>query len=227
MVNNAKYKPRFSAVLKEVVRGKSVSRTLTNLFWRGRPAISGKILDIGGGSSGSHYRFLSFAGDAKIETVDVVERKGTTYVLDITKERVPLPDSSVDIIFLFNIIEHLASPSVTITEAHRLLKRGGKIFGSIPFLVNVHRDPEDYSRFTDTALYALFESHGLDVEELEPIGRGPFLVAYEQLDMLIWSPLHLLFLPIVWALDWFITLIKPKRDFKGQFPLAYNFIIKK
>lgn len=221
------YKPTLGAVLTEAVRGKSVGRTFTNLFWRNRAPLHGAILDIGGAGRGSHYRFISFAIGARIQTVDMAAKPKTDFVLDITKTRVPLPDSSQDHIFFFNILEHLASPDAALSEARRLLKDGGTLIGTVPFLVNVHRDPEDYARFTDTALAVLFARNGFTAKAIEPIGRGPFLAAYEQLDALIWSPLHLFFLPIVWFLDALLTLIKPKRNFRAQFPLAYNFIVEK
>ncbi|OHA20351.1 MAG: hypothetical protein A2849_01075 [Candidatus Taylorbacteria bacterium RIFCSPHIGHO2_01_FULL_51_15] len=216
-----------SEVLFEVVRGKAISRTLTNVFWKGRAVCSGRILDVGGGGHASHYRFLDVDKNASIKVVDVIPRVGTDFVLDITSERVPLPDGSQDFIFMFNILEHIFEHKEVLTEAHRLLAPRGTLLGTIPFLINVHPDPHDYVRFTKEALSRIFEESGFSVEIIEPIGRGPFLAGYEQLDMLIWNPLHLLFLPIVWCLDGLLAFLRPKRDFRAQFPLAYNFIVKR
>ena len=228
MTDHAFYKPRLGAVLAEAVAGKSIGRTLTNLFWRGTPEMSGTILDIGGGGGrGSHYRFLPIASGAVIKTADIISRPGTDFVLDITKEKVPLPDSSVDHIFLFNILEHLSAHEAPLKEIKRLLRPGGTLIGSIPFLVNVHPDPSDFVRLTDEALTALFTQNGFTVRAVVPIGRGPFLAGYEQLDSLIPHFLHALFLPVVWGLDGLLQTLKPKRDFRRQFPLAYNFVVEK
>lgn len=227
MSEQSSYRPSLRTVLAEAVWGKSVSRTLWNLFWRTHPPLQGRILDIGGAGRGSHYRFLRFAPGAVVQTADIATRARVDFVVDITKERVPLPDASCDVILLFNILEHLPSHTVALAEARRLLKPGGQLLGVIPFLLNVHRDPEDYVRFTDTALAALFTESGFTVKVIEPIGRGPFLAAYDQLDMLLWKPLHLLFLPVVWLLDWTLSVVKSRRDFRAQFPLAYNFIVEK
>ena len=128
---------------------------------------------------------------------------------------------------MFNILEHLFEHGRVLEEIRRLLAPKGLFIGTIPFLVNVHPDPHDFVRFTKEALERLFTKHGFTVRVIEPIGRGPFLAAYEQLDMLVWSPLQLVFLPIVWCLDGFIQGMKPNRDFKAKFPLAYNFIVER
>ena len=228
MQHSTHAKSSLASVLFEAVRGKSVGRTLTNLFWHGTETLGGNILDIGGGGGrGSHYRFLPIEKSTRVQTVDVVARPDTNFVLDITKERVPLPDGSQNHNFLFNILEHLANPETAAREAHRLLKEGGTLLGTVPFLVNVHPDPHDFTRFTSEALEALFTRTGFTIEEIAPIGRGPFLAAYEQLDMLIWNPLHLFFLPFIWSLDALLALLKPQRDFPSQFPLAYNFIVRR
>lgn len=227
MSENTPYKPTLCALLAETLRGKAVGRTFTNLFWRGRIRLSGSILDIGGGGRGSHYRFLEIESGATIRVADIVPRKGTDFVLDITKTPVPLPDGSQDAVLMFNILEHLASHTHALGEARRLLRAGGLLIGTVPFLVNVHPDPHDYLRLTKEALLRLFNESGFSVRVIEPIGRGPFLAAYEQLDMLLSPPIHCIFLPLVWCLDGLIQALRPRRDLRAQFPLAYNFIVEK
>lgn len=221
-------RPSLLAVLKEAVRGKAVSRTMGNLFWVGMEPIGGELLDIGGGGGyASHYRFIPIAKGTKLRTVDVISRPNTDFVLDVTKERVPLKDSSQDAVFLFNILEHVNVHDRVLSEVRRLLKRGGKLYGTIPFLVNVHPDPHDFVRLTDEALNELFVRNNFLVVALEPIGRGPFLAAYEQLDSLIPSAFHAVFLPLIWLADALVQRLRPQRDFPSVFPLAYNFIVEK
>lgn len=214
-------------VLAEALRGKAVGRTLTNIFWKGCLTLSGHILDIGGAGRASHYRFLTLERHSVRKVVDIVPGTHTDYVLDITREQVPLPAGSQNYVLMFNILEHLYEHARVLAEVRRLLVPGGKLVGTIPFLINVHPDPHDYVRFTKEALVRLFEENGFTVHTIQPIGRGPFLAAYEQLDMLIWSPLHVLFCPIIWSLDTLLSLLRPTRDFRSQFPIAYNFIAEK
>lgn len=224
---NSTYTPALRAVLAEALKGKAPTRTLTNLFWRGRVRLSGNVLDIGGGSQGSHYRFLEKDSTMTRKVADIVPRQGTDFVIDITKDNVPLADGSQDFVLMFNILEHLFEHDAVLAEVRRLLKPRALFIGTIPFLVNVHPDPHDFVRFTEEALARLFRENGFLVRTIEPIGRGPFLAAYEQLDMLIWKPLHIVFLPLVWGFDRVLMLLRPKRNFPAQFPLAYNFIVEK
>lgn len=135
------FKPTLFPVLFEALHGKAVSRTLTNIFWRGRIKLSGNILDIGGGSPGSHYRFLEKDENTTFKVVDIISRQGTDFKLDIAKDNVPLPEGSQDFVLMFNILEHLYAHGKALAEVRRLLRSRGKLIGIIPFLVNVHPGP--------------------------------------------------------------------------------------
>jgi SAM-dependent methyltransferase len=68
---------------------------------------------------------------------------------------VPLPDETVDVIICTETLEHVANPQAVMNEIHRLLRPGGVLIGSIPFLYPVHADPHDFQRFTPEGLRTL------------------------------------------------------------------------
>ena len=59
------------------------------------------------------------AGKAKLNNVNTILR-------DIIVDGAGLPDESVDYVMLFNIL-HLETPEPLLKEAHRILRRGGKL----------------------------------------------------------------------------------------------------
>ena len=70
------------------------------------------------------------------------------YYLDLNTERLPLQDCSVDIILLSDVLEHLYSPKFALKECERVLKKGGLLLISTPFMYWLHEKPHDYARYT-------------------------------------------------------------------------------
>ena len=71
-----------------------------------------------------------------------------------------------DIIFIFEVLEHLPNPQNAIDEIHRVLKKSGKIFLSTPFILEIHGAPDDYYRFTPHGLkYLLKKFNKIEIKE--------------------------------------------------------------
>lgn len=68
---------------------------------------------------------------------------------------VPLRSALADCVMCTEVLEHLAEPARCVREAHRLLKPGGLLIGSVPFMYPVHGDPHDFQRFTPDGLTRL------------------------------------------------------------------------
>jgi SAM-dependent methyltransferase len=67
----------------------------------------------------------------------------------------PIRPASVDGVLMSEVLEHLPSPTDALAEARRVLRPGGLICGSVPFLFAIHGDPQDYWRYTDSTLRSL------------------------------------------------------------------------
>lgn len=70
----------------------------------------------------------------------------------------PFRISSVDAVLMREILEHIHSPVEAIAEAHRVLRPGGILCGSVPFMFPVHADPSDYFRYTGEGLRHLLKA---------------------------------------------------------------------
>ncbi|MES0873765.1 class I SAM-dependent methyltransferase [Sinimarinibacterium thermocellulolyticum] len=82
--------------------------------------------------------------------------------------RLPFASSSVDVVTLFEVVEHLRFPREALSEAGRVLRPGGCLLLTIPFLYPIHDAPHDYQRYTAHGLRRDLEACGFLVERLEP-----------------------------------------------------------
>lgn len=74
----------------------------------------------------------------------------------------PFPNSSIDVVFLIEVLEHTQYPGKALAEIERILKPGGIIVGSTPFILGLHDAPSDYFRFTEYGLRALLTEYKLE-----------------------------------------------------------------
>lgn len=72
----------------------------------------------------------------------------------------PFPRGVFDGVICSELLEHVPDPRVVLAEAHRVLKRQGRLLVCIPFLSRIHGDPHDYGRYTDSFLRETLERIG-------------------------------------------------------------------
>lgn len=92
------------------------------------------------------------------------------------------PAACYDFVVLDEILEHVARPWVAVPEIHRILKPGGCLITSSPFMIAEHKVPFDYWRFTKDGLRVLLESF----ERVETFSWGnPASVTYLMNGMMV------------------------------------------
>lgn len=139
---------------------------------------AGDVLDYGAGNS-PYRTFLRFN---RYVTADITQNTaGTIEHLILPGSPLPEADACFDLILLMDVLEHLPDPDVVITELRRLLRPGGRMIVSTPFIYREHEAPHDYVRYTPFGLRRLFAGHGGTVLRLSKVGN-------------IWYTLYTLFL---------------------------------
>lgn len=127
--------------------------------------LRGVVLNAGAGT-----RELAHLVDGEVVTQDIPWEFARPD-LDIASplHEIPRPNETFDAVICIAVLEHVINPDECVAEMARVLKRGGRLILSVPFLQPEHLVPTDYQRFTRDGLRHFVEKHGLLVEEVIPM----------------------------------------------------------
>ena len=121
-------------------------------------------LDIGAGDQ----IMQSFLKLENLVSIDFTNYSGINIIHDLNLD-IPFASESFDYILMTNVLEHLYDDRV-IAEANRLLKKGSRLYVTVPFLLDVHQKPYDYHRYTYLYLEKKLEKEGFQIEIFSPSG---------------------------------------------------------
>lgn len=168
------------------------------------PQLSGRLLDVGCGTK--PYR----------ELFNVSEYVGLDIDNELTRDRgiadyfydgthFPFEDESFDAVLCNQVLEHVFNPDGFLLEIRRVLRPGGKLLLTVPFVWDEHEQPYDYARYSSFGLEALIQKQGLKVTEhrkLRPDASTLFQMINAYLYKISWRwpmVLRLLFTALVMA----------------------------
>jgi len=136
------------------------------------PKIQGLLLDVGCGRR--PYREL-FGGCRYIGLEIQAPQQTVLKKADVLYDGLhfPFADQQFDAIICNQVIEHVFEPAPFLDSIHRLLKPGGKLLITAPFVWDEHEQPRDYARYTSFGLAYLLRKHGFEVQKLVKINPGP------------------------------------------------------
>jgi len=167
------------------------------------------------GSSKFHY------------TNKISNHKFKIFYSDLTK-KLKISSNKYNNVLFFNILEHLPEYKLAFSEIYRIIKKGGYFIGSVPFIYQIHADPNDYFRFSRELLEMNLNKYKFKKIKIKSLGFGPFIASYSLLyPYLRYLPfLSQICLLLAYIFDSFIQIFV-KTDLEEIFPLGYFFIAKK
>jgi len=187
---------------------------------------SGDVLDIGGSKKSGYHELIN--GAEKIVTANINPDFGCDLVFDI-QETFPLDDGSFDVVISLNVFEHIFNFQKAFSESSRVLKPGGQFVFAVPFMYQIHGSPDDFFRYTESALRRLLKENNFQVEKIIPLGYGLMSLNFQ----LIGGILPTLFLKNIFKLisvnidKFFLRFSKRYRKFCNKTPLGYFVIANK
>ena len=134
-----------------------------------------KVLDFGCGERPFESFFSRFS--AQTVACDLQQNRFGTVDVVLTREasKLPFESGTFDVVCLFDVLEHVEDDLALLAELRRILKDGGLLLLSVPFMYRFHEIPHDYRRYTPTGLKYVLAKCGFDVQEVQPMGSAIFV----------------------------------------------------
>lgn len=88
--------------------------------------------------------------------IDFYPFQNVDVVADISD--LPFGDNSVDAVIIEFVLEHVNNPEAIVREIYRVLKSGGILYLTIPFVASFHSSPSDYYRWTKLGLREMLKN---------------------------------------------------------------------
>jgi SAM-dependent methyltransferase len=83
----------------------------------------------------------------------------------------PFREGSVDTVLCLELLEHVPEPDCCLAQIARVLRPGGRLLATVPFIAPLHAMPYDFSRMTAPGIRSLLDRHGLELVSLVPRGN--------------------------------------------------------
>jgi SAM-dependent methyltransferase len=75
----------------------------------------------------------------------------------------PFQSATFDAVLCNQVLEHVFNPDEFLAEINRVLKPGGKLLLTVPFVWDEHEQPWDYARYSSFGLTALLAKSGFQI----------------------------------------------------------------
>lgn len=135
------------------------------------PSVNGPVLEVGSKDYGSTSSFRGVYTDSEYVGVDMAPGKGVDAVVDLVEGIGPLPAAHFELAICCSVMEHVRRPWVFAENLARLVRPGGRIYVSVPWVWRYHAYPDDYFRFSWRGIAELFpgfEWSGLEYSTTVP-----------------------------------------------------------
>jgi len=152
---------------------------LLNRLKKIRRGTLNKLLDIGGGYDGRYRKKLE-AISSKYINLEITKGPNVDLVGSVYK--IPSRSSSIDLISMFMVLEHLNEPKKALLECRRVLKKSGYLILTTVQYWHTHSYPSDYYRYTKFGLEYLLKESGFKIINIWSHG-GPFLVNFHSIEL--------------------------------------------
>lgn len=105
-----------------------------------------KLLDVGGIKKDLRGAFDISSRQLDVIAINISSSKGLDVLADA--RQLSLRSDFFDWVVCSEVLEHVDQPSKVLQEIFRVLRPGGNLLITVPFLFRIHADPNDVGRYT-------------------------------------------------------------------------------
>ncbi len=151
-----------------------IRSSIFSAIQRQAPKFVGRFLDVGCGKMPyrdyiqEHSKISEYLGldiEGGIEYSQTVKPDFTW-----DGSQMPFSDDEFDCVMATEVLEHCPEPGSVLAEIYRVLKPGGQVFFTVPFLWPLHETPYDMYRYTPWSLTKLITEAGFDKVDINALG---------------------------------------------------------
>ncbi len=197
-------------------KGSYRRKSLDNLLEENKDYYKGVVLDIGGRDRGRFQKPKQQV--EKWIFADIVTEHNPDIVLDVANMEV-IETETIDVVNAIELFEHVEQIKHGIKECYRVLKQGGVMILSAPFMYPIHADPYDFQRWTEHKWKKELEKSGFTIEKFQITGFY-FTVLADSLRIFKFFKLFYFFLNFLVLLDktkWVLNNPKLNKFHNGYF----------
>ncbi len=146
------------------------------------PKLKGDVLDFGCGSK--PYKSLFTTADNYIGLdIEVSGHSHKNEQIDVYYDgkTIPFNDNHFNHVFATEVFEHVFNIDEVLPEINRVMKPGGFLLITCPFVWPEHEKPYDFARYTSFGIQHLLQKNGFEIKEL--VKAGNFIETHAQITM--------------------------------------------
>jgi len=147
------------------------------------PYVKGKVLDLGAGTA--KYKPILIKNAESYIACDAKKNENIDMICDVTN--LEFKPESFDTVISTQVFEHVTNPFSVAGEIKKVLKTGGYVIITAPFIIPFHPDPKDNFRFSKEGLEEIFSSSGFEIVDSGIYG-GFFTVLSEMIHFSWFNP---------------------------------------
>lgn len=119
------------------------------------PVVAGPVVEIGAKDYGSTVSFRDLYPGEYVG-VDLEAGTGVDVVVDLSAGLGELKEAHFALAICCSVLEHTPTPWVMADNLTRLLRPGGALYISVPWVWRYHAYPDDYFRFSPRGVQSIF-----------------------------------------------------------------------